>query len=211
MAPLTTARSLFEALDRRGTDPEAQRVFDDAVWAEKGVEASVLVTDLSGFTRLTQAYGILHFLSIFRRFTACATPLFEAHHGRLVRHEADDLIGMFDSPRHAIECAIAMMERVTEVNQELAEPDRIGLSIGIEHGRFLAFEDDVYGDPVNLAYKLGEDIAERDELLIGRAAFDLAAKEGLDLRGRVSPLRRHEVSKVAIEHYSMQFNTDAKK
>ena len=42
-----------------------------------------------------------------------------------------------------------------------------GWAIGIDFGRFLLIEDaDFYGGPVNLASKLGEDIAKSGQILV---------------------------------------------
>jgi class 3 adenylate cyclase len=38
--------------------------------------------------------------------------------------------------------------------------------MGIDYGRYLRLVDDVFGDTVNLAYKLGEDLAGRGEILV---------------------------------------------
>merc|ERR1719420_1915585 len=42
----------------------------------------------------------------------------------------------------------------------------VSVSIGIKDGSLVLIEGDVYGDPVNVASKLGEDIAEPGELLV---------------------------------------------
>jgi class 3 adenylate cyclase len=188
-------------LDRRGGDHAARRAFDDAVWADLGTTGTILITDLSGFTRLTQQHGILHFLQMIRRFSLIAKPLFPKHGGVFIRYEADDLVGVFDRPEHAIACALDMMRELRALNGSLDEHDRIGLSVGLEHGRYLRLEDDVFGDPVNLAYKLGEDVAARDEILIGSAALRGAEEAGFSFPADVRPPepRRLEVSRVMID------------
>jgi class 3 adenylate cyclase len=200
---LTTRQSLYEALDARGDGAEDRKRFDDAVWAAVGLDASVLVTDLSGFTRLTRQHGVLHFLSIVRRFTLACTPIMTKHGGSLVCHEADDVIGLFSEPKDAVHAALEMLAHVRELNRALKEEDRIGLSIGIEHGRILRLSDDVFGDAVNLAYKLGEDLAGLDECLVGRTAFDLLQQPTFP-GCTVSPLKDTLVSGVSIEHRSIR-------
>jgi class 3 adenylate cyclase len=46
------------------------------------------------------------------------------------------------------------------------------LCIGIGFGRILQLDDDAFGDEVNLAYKLGEDIAKGREILITASAAE---------------------------------------
>ena len=51
--------------------------------------------------------------------------------------------------------------------------EQIYLSVGIDYGRVLLIgEIDFYGDPVNTASKLGEDLAIRDETLVTERAIE---------------------------------------
>ncbi|MFO0727019.1 MAG: adenylate/guanylate cyclase domain-containing protein [Myxococcota bacterium] len=201
---IRTARDLLDALDQRGRGDEAES-FDQAVWKQLGTEGTVLVTDLSGFTRLTRNHGILHFLQIFRRCENVCLPLIAAYGGTLLKEEADDLIGLFASPTKALECAAAMLEGLAEVNATLAEEEHIGLCIGIDHGRFIRLDDDAFGDPVNTAFKLGEDVADRDEILIAADAFARAKTSGYDFsRFVVDGPRERETGSIVVPHYALR-------
>ena len=90
---ITDTRSLLDALDHRGDDPESRTAFDEAVWASRGREGAILVTDLSGFTKQTKRHGILHFLQVFRRCEVTCMPILARFGGVLMKQEADDLIG----------------------------------------------------------------------------------------------------------------------
>jgi adenylate cyclase len=203
--PIDTARSLFEAIDERGTTLEDHAAFDQQVWQECGTSGALLVTDLSGFTRSTKTYGILQFLSIFRRFQKLCMPILEDNSGSLIKQEADDLFGCFPDAPHAIDAAVEMMRAVAYINASSEPKDQIGLSVGIEYGHFLRLSDDAYGDPVNVAFKLGEDIAKTSEIRLGPVAYAQAQElgysfEGCTLDGPVSV----EVSRVELEHYILR-------
>lgn len=61
----------------------------------------------------------------------------------------------------------------------LPEEQRLYASIGIGYGAILNIAgEDMYGDEVNLASKLGEDVAQRGEILLTAAA-----------RARIDPAR----------------------
>lgn len=200
------AHSLFLALDRRAEAPAA---FDAAVWDRVGAEGAILVTDLSGFTKTTRAHGILHFLWTFRRFQNRCLPLIEAFGGSLLKQEADDLFGAFPSGQAAIGCGIAMLREVEAMNEGAPPEARVGLSLGVEWGRMLRLADDAFGDPVNVAFKLGEDMAEPGELLVGHGAFAHAA--GFDWAGcEVSAPRRTEIGGVVVEHYAVRLQAAAR-
>ena len=58
------------------------------------------------------------------------------------------------------------------INRAIVEGgERFTVAMGIDYGRFLLVDDcDCYGDPVNVACKLGEDVAESGEVLLTAAA-----------------------------------------
>lgn len=203
---ITDLRSLLETLEKRIGTPEERKAFDEAVWAKCGTEGAVLATDLSGFTRLTRAYGVLHFLAIFRRCQRLCVPLINKHGGSLLKQEADDLIGLFVDPESAILAAIDMLRVCEGSNQGVGDhDDHLRLCIGIDYGTFLKLTDDAFGDPVNVAYKLGEDMAEPGEILVGQRAFEKARANGLDLAGiQVEGPISETAGGVNLVHYSLR-------
>jgi class 3 adenylate cyclase len=157
---------LFRLLDVRNREQERTEEIDQRLWSECGVQRAVLVTDLTGFTRITKREGILHFLAQFRRVVCMAEPLFEAAEASFWKMEADDLMAAFPS-----------VERALEVARVLAQADfgEVAVCAGIAWGRILQFEDDLFGDAVNVAYKLGEDVAKAGEVLVDENAAQLVA------------------------------------
>lgn len=200
---ITDMASLLEALDRRGDDPVDRQRFDDAIWAARGAEGTILVTDLSGFTKQTKRHGILHFLHVFRRCQTTCLPILEAEGGTLMKQEADDLIGIFDRPEQAARAALGMLRATRALNATLEEDDRVHMCMGIEHGPLLRLDDDAFGDTVNVAFKLGEDVAERGELLVGPTAYRALTEGGFDLSDvRVAGPRSAETGNVQLEHWA---------
>lgn len=204
-ADVRTLSDLLEALDKRPRDPAGRRAFDDALWAARGTEGAIIVTDLSGFTRTTRVHGIVHFLTIFRRAERVCVPIIGEHGGRMLKQEADDLIGAFPTADAALHAAIAMLEAIRALNAALDEDEQVGMCIGIEHGRFLQLEDDAFGDPVNIAFKLGEDFAAVGEILVGAAAYAACKRAGMHLDNlEVDGPRMLEVGHVPTEHWSVR-------
>ena len=157
-----------------------------ALWSAYGVEATVLVLDMSGFSRLTLRHGILHYLALVRRMQTVTRPLIARHGGQVVKFEADNCYATFDEPGPAVEAALAF-NRVFSAMNVLTPDDRdIHVCIGIDHGRFLLVPGhDLFGNPVNFASKLGEDLADISEVLVSEAAF---AKLGTIPGARFDPI-----------------------
>ncbi len=202
---ITNARSLFTALDGRESLGEDERAaFDARIWKACGDAGAVLVTDLSGFTRLTQKRGIVHFLSMFRRFQRSCAPVINKHGGSLLKQEADDLIGLFVEATDAIDAGVEMLRLVEALNEGAGDDERIGLCVGVEYGRMLRLSDDAYGDPVNVAFKLGEDVADAGEVLVGQAAMARAQAQGYAFDGvALSDERVVETGKVPLVHFAV--------
>ena len=66
------------------------------------------------------------------------------------------------------------MQRNVEIaNEPLPAASEIYIAIGVGYGRILLVgDDDAYGDEMNVACKLGEDLAEQGEILLTAAAHE---------------------------------------
>lgn len=169
---MTRDRAWFESrLRERNATPDAAAEIDGAIWRETGRELAIMATDMSGFTRITRERGLVHFLAMFVKGRELARPIVERHGGTVVKSEADNMLNVFDDVGPAVQAAAEIRAALDALNA--AEPDedaRAWFCIGIDHGRVIRLDDDLFGDAVNTAYKLGEDVAKRREVLLGDAA-----------------------------------------
>lgn len=157
-------------LDQYGAEPERRADIEAEIWAKYGRELSVLVLDMSGFSLLTQRHGIVYYLAMVRRMQRVVAPVIAEHGGVVVKFEADDCFAVFGEPLHAVRAARAIHAALAEHDH----PDMIRVSIGIDHGKVLMVDNlDVFGNTVNRAAKLGEDIAEAGETMVTRETYAL--------------------------------------
>lgn len=176
----------FSLIDQLNAHPEQAETLEALIWQTFGVEKAVLALDMSGFSLTVRRDGILAYLQRIRRMQQVSLPLVPAHGGEVVKCEADNLMLVFNSGLQAVQAALAIRNACHAIGQEV--------SIGLDYGRILYIpESDCYGDAVNLAYKLGEDLARGGEILITAAirqalppgAFSLTEEHfsisGLDL------------------------------
>ena len=155
-----------DLIDRLNAAAGAERARVEAeIWQAFGVEQSVLVLDMSQFSLSVRRDGILPYLGHIRRMQRLMAPVVESHGGRLVKFVADNLFATFRTAEAAALAAIAMQRALAESSAGFA------IAIGIDHGRFLLLpEGDAWGDPINVACKLGEDLARAGEILLTQAA-----------------------------------------
>lgn len=172
-------RILREMVER----PEAQEELAREIDANFGEKRAVMVLDMSGFSRTTQRRGIVAFLLMIHQMKLIATPTVEANGGLVVKSEADNLYCLFETVKGAIKASRELIQRLDTVNLLLPEERRLYAAIGIGHGRIINVdEEDMFGDEVNLASKLGEDVAERGQILLTEAARAEAADAGIETR-----------------------------
>lgn len=159
---------LSEMAERPERRDEVTRLIDDCF----GEDKAVLVLDMSGFCRTAREHSIALVLSMIYRMRRLINPCVEAHGGRVVKAEADNLFCLFDTVFDAVQACRAIQARLAEDNAESEDHCRLDVSIGIGYGHVLNVEDqDIFGEEVNLASKLGEDVADRGEVLLTENAF----------------------------------------
>lgn len=173
---------------------------EQAVWSNFGVDRAVFVLDMSGFSKLTRRYGLVHFLSMVRRMQLVTLPIVQDHGGQNIKYDADNLFATFASTRDAIKAAIQIKEAFAKGNEITDDSRDIHVSIGIDKGRILLIPGkDLFGDAVNIAAKLGEDLAEKDEVLVSAvAAAELGEGHGWQMEHR-----SYHVSGLTIEAYAI--------
>jgi adenylate cyclase len=148
---------LIEARLLPGADKTA---LDQRIWDLFGEEWTVMYTDLSGFSRAVEEFGIIHFLQVIHESRKVLIPLIEGHDGILLKTEGDSMLIIFRNPAKALECAVAMQKRCRDYNLARPDSEKLLMCVGIGHGKVLRIGDtDVFGAEVNAACKLGEDTA----------------------------------------------------
>lgn len=155
-------------------EPEADRArIDERIWDLFGEEWAVVFTDLSGFSRKVEAFGIIHFLQIIYESERILVPVVDANDGILLKIEGDSMLIIFRKPAKALRAVASMQRACADYNKDKPEEDRILLCVGVGYGRMLRIGDaDVFGREVNAASKLGEDTAKADEVLVTQAVVD---------------------------------------
>lgn len=184
--------ALIDRLDRSEGDDRI--ALEEMLWDTFGINACVLALDMSGFSRTVRAEGIIGYLARIRRMQQVSSPIVSAAGGEVVKYTADNLMAVFDTAAQALVAA----QEIRRACLSMREP--LEVSIGLACGRFLYVpHTDCFGDPVNVAFKLAEDIAGNGEILatdevLAELAHELEEadwqhSEIAGLRLRFAPLR----------------------
>ncbi len=182
-------------------EPDKREKIEAALWQEFGKVKAVFVMDMSGFSLLSHRHGIVHYLSIVRRMQLITAPIVEKYGGQVVKFEADNCYAMFDEPLAAVRAAMALNTAFFAMNVLTEDEFDIRVSIGIDYGDVLLIGGpDYFGNSVNCACKIGEDIGRPGEILVTARAFEqIPATAGI--QGRRLELA---VAGVPVEVYALE-------
>ncbi len=165
--------------DRMKEGADKARI-DKRIWDLFGETWCVMFTDLAGFSRSVETFGITHFLQTIYAQERELVPLIDEHDGILLKTEGDSMLVIFRNPAKALTCAIAMQRHLKDHNERTPAEDDILLCVGLGYGHLLKIGDaDVFGAQVNAASKLGEDTAEAWEILVTEAMRAEVADSGV--------------------------------
>ena len=180
--------------------PERRAEITQTIENTFGQCKAVLVLDMSGFSRTTQQYGIISFLLMIHQMQLICRPCVEQCGGAVVKTDADNLFCLFDTVANAVKASQEIITRLNAVNVVLPVDRQLYVAFGIGFGKILNIgNEDLFGDEVNLACKLGEDIAEKGEVLLTPAAKAEMNGSGISMReGAIS------ISGIHLSYYHVE-------
>lgn len=177
------------------TDSAERESAEAKIWADHGRNAVAFVLDLAGFTSGVAEIGLIGHLARVNGLLMKTEPIIAARGGTTIKHEADNCFAIFDDVGEAVAAAEACFEM-------LASHGTSG-GVGIAYGPILFTGDDFYGYAVNVASKLGEDMASAGEILIEAGAAAMLVGDSND---PVETREKHSGNVVisAVVHYSLK-------
>ena len=166
-----SSKEFFNLLRTRNSKNAKQ--MDESIWERCSCEMTVVVCDSSGFSKKTHKYGIIDFLDNFTKCHDEFEKIIKKYGGRTISTKADNFISVFQKTEDAVKFSIKMVDYLKKRNNRVSDGKQFNLCAGIHYGKFLKFTDDIYGAAVNVAFKLGEDIASKDDIFLTHIANDI--------------------------------------
>ena len=170
-----TTKKFFDLVRHRNARNAA--AVDARIEKTCGAELTVVSCDSSGFSKKTHEHGIIEFMDNMVKCHDGLEKIVTRHGGITLSDKADNLMLIFPEPVKAVACSIEMHRWLQRRNVGLPEHKKYSICVGIHHGKLLRFADDAYGPAVNVAFKLGEDIAGKDELMITGQVNEVVKKK----------------------------------
>jgi adenylate cyclase len=183
--------------------------------APEEIEATILFSDIRGFSTLAEQLPAREVADILARHLAAMAEVVLDHGGTIDKFSGDGVMAVFgapdptpDHPERALRCALAMQARQRQLNQEAGAGglSPLGMGVGVNTGTVVAgtvggggrLEYTVVGDAVNLAQRLQSE-AEAGEILVTAATH--AAAPGIraqsigprQVKGRREPVEAFRI------------------
>jgi class 3 adenylate cyclase len=155
---------------------------------------AILVLDVVGFSRTCERLGeIRAFLDILNVQRVCE-PVLRGCGASLIRAFADDLVALFQDPADALASALEIQRRMGEFNSSRPTEPAVQCCFGIGYGDvFDIGPNNAMGSEMNYTSKLGEDIAEADEILLTKSAYNaVSAKNAASGENTVTFAERYD-------------------
>jgi len=187
-------------------------------------EVTVLMSDLRGFTALSQQLGPVRTVALLNRYLSQMTQLVDDHGGNVSELLGDGMVVLFgapvahdDDPQRAARCAVAMLSALDSLNEETGHDLQMG--IGIDTGMVVAgnigsehhMKYGVVGDTINLAARL-EDYTVGTQALVSAATAAqlrdtrLGQSTSFQPKGRSEPMVCHVLLEVEGARPPAQFD-----
>ncbi|MEW6666810.1 MAG: adenylate/guanylate cyclase domain-containing protein [Thermodesulfobacteriota bacterium] len=159
----------------------------DNIMEPKDLTATILFTDINGFTRLSEHMPPREINMLLNQYFSRMTDIIFTHDGTLDKYIGDGLMAVFgapmekkDDPERAILAALEMRSELTRMMEGVESAKRFTIRIGINTGTVVGgnvgsprrMDYTVIGDPVNVASRL-ESIAQPNQILIGEETYRL--------------------------------------
>ena len=161
------------AIDFRGARSYARPV---SATADR-ILATVLFTDIVDSTKRLRTMGDTAWRDVLGQHNELIQFELDRYRGRLIKHTGDGVVALFDGAARAVECAAAIIARVTTIGLQIRA--------GLHTGEVELVAEDVRGVAVHVASRIMDE-AQPGEVLVSGVTHELLAGSSLLFESRGS-------------------------
>ncbi len=167
---------------------------------------TIFYADVAGYSRLMD----LDEEGSHRRVMAIldsAAETIRENGGEVLRYAGDAILATFPSVIGAVKTSVAIQERISTVNEDIARDHHVQVRIGLNLGDVIEDRGEVYGDGVNVAARL-ESLAMPGGICISGAVADqiqgktdvrLIDKGEIEVKNIARPVRTFHIDTAGVE------------
>jgi class 3 adenylate cyclase/tetratricopeptide (TPR) repeat protein len=141
--------------------------------AKKSIKKiAVLFTDVIGSTRFFKSYGNLAGRKMLQQHEDIVSKAITKFGGTVVKNMGDSVLAFFANPQEATKVAIRIQKEFNRYNKQKDAEHEIHIRIGIHFGDGIIEDKDIFGNVVNIAFKL-TNLAGANQIFISHDVFAL--------------------------------------
>lgn len=133
--------------------------------------ATILFADIDGYSRMMRADEEQTLGDLRSHLAELVRPVVERFHGRIVKTVGDGVLVEFGSAVEAIRSAVELQRGMVERNVGMPVDRRQAFRIGLHLGDIIAFDEDVFGDTVNVAARL-QGLADPGSIVLSDSVYE---------------------------------------
>jgi class 3 adenylate cyclase len=162
----------------------------DLLTTPRSLDATVLVSDLRGFTRFAEGKSPDDVLAFLNRIQGLLAATVQRHGGTVDKFMGDGMLAVFGAPEPVVDHAARAVRAAREMVAVMASDQEVRIGIGVHSGRVvcgclgsgLRLEFTIIGDAVNIASRL-------EALTKEKQVTALLSAETVRLSGATSEVR----------------------
>lgn len=146
---------------------------EDQLTAKHTVKATVMITDMKSFSKMTEEEGSVVSAKNIQRHRDLLLPVIIDHHGKGKSTGGDGLVASFDSPTDALYAAVAMQKTLDEYNRTHEGERDIVIRVGMANGEVVLDRGGrpFIGNALNLAARV-MNLADGGQVYAARPVID---------------------------------------
>ncbi len=167
--------------------------------AEKQMaEKTIFFIDIAGYTKKSATTDIKVLMAMLDEFGKIIMPCGEKYKGTLIKKIGDCYMYTFDTPLEAVLFSTEVQAILKARNLEETEDRKINTRIGLNTGKVFCMDNDVFGDPVNVAARMESNaplngIRVNSTTCLPIKSFLLTERDDIEVKGIAGHLETYRV------------------
>ncbi len=134
-------------------------------------EMTVFFIDIAGYTEKSTTVDNSTLITIIRAFEEIVTTTVTGYFGAVVKKMGDGILAVFGSPVNAVKAALEVQRKIHEYSSMRVEQEKFQARIGLNTGKVIRRENDIFGEVVNVASRM-QGVAQKGEVVLTQSTFE---------------------------------------
>ena len=132
---------------------------------------TVFFIDIAGYTEKSQSVDNSTLIKIIKAFEEIVTSTVTEWGGTIVKKMGDGILAVFMQPVRAVKAALEVQRKIHEHSSVRVEQEKFQVRVGLNTGKVIRRDNDVFGDVVNVASRM-QGVAAKGDVVLTKATYE---------------------------------------